>query len=202
MKRITLNTDFMKHRIKGASFFNSTKNCLLKLRAIYFYPIINLSILLFSCSSNYISRDYDHSQIFTEYRTYNFMNNTETNLSDLLAKDTALYNTIKFTVDKALSKKGFKLVESGKPDFVVFIHSNKSKEDSSYNFHPWWQPCGFTSVSSYEDNSLVIDILDKGTELIWRGLAAGFFNTHQNIKIEVKEIDDVVSLILDSFPPN
>lgn len=90
MNRITLNTDFMKHRIKGDSFFNSTKNCLLKLRAIYFYPIINLSILLFSCSSNYISRDYDHSQIFIEYRTHNFMNNTETNLSDLLAQDTEL----------------------------------------------------------------------------------------------------------------
>ena len=51
-------------------------------KKIYFLllPII-LLLLNSGCSSGNITYDYDHTQIFSEYKTYNFVNHSETILN-------------------------------------------------------------------------------------------------------------------------
>ena len=172
-------------------------------KKIYFLllPII-LLLLNSGCSSSNIAYDYDHTQIFSEYKTYNFVNHSGTILNGLSTKDSILYNKIKIAVNTELNKKGFAFSKNGKSDFKVLIHVRKAQNDGSNKFHPWWLPCGTTSVDKIDDNSLVIDIIDKWSSLTWRSLAPGFLKSYKKTKYLQKELDNVVSSILDGFPPN
>jgi len=120
----------------------------------------------------------------------------------MLLKNENLEIKIKRAVNKILKNKNMTFQENGKPDFVIFIHTGKQSKDGLYKFYPWWQPCGYTSVSTFEENSLVIDIIGKNNSLIWRGLAPGFFKSYKKTQYLQKELDNVVTSILDGFPPN
>jgi len=172
------------------------------MKLIHLFFILLSVIAIFGCSSSSINYDYDHTQIFDGYKTYNFKDHSELNLAESLTIDIKLYSDLKNSINKVLENKGFTLTENGKEDFLVLIHRDLIPQDSLYNFHPWWLPCGSSLVSSFENNSLVIDITDNGSGLIWRGLAPKFFNTYSNIKFLQKKLNDVVSEILAGFPPN
>lgn len=135
-----------------------------------------------------------HTIYFIDYPEFPF--------SVSLTIDTTLYDNIKIAVIKEFKKKGFMLVENGKQDFNVLIHRDLIPQDSLYKFHPWWLPCGSTSVDTFDDKSLVIDIIDKGNDLVWCGLSPKYFKSYQKTKYLQNELDNVVSEILDGFASN
>jgi len=172
------------------------------MKIIHAFFILISIIAITGCSSSNINYDYDHTQIYEGYKTYNFKDHSELNLADSLTIDIKLYSDLKNSVNKVFENKGFILTQNGKEDFLVIVHRDLIRQDSLYKFHPWWLPCGSSSVSSFENNSLVIDITDNGSSLIWRGLAPKFFNSYSSTKILQKKLDDVISEILAGFPPN
>jgi len=169
-------------------------------------PII-LILLNVSCSSNDIIYDYDHTQLFSNYSTYRWGNVNEKNPNNLLSDDNVIVEKIKFSANKILREKGLKELDSEKADFIFLIYVGEQQQvnDSHQTaiwYHPWWQPCGYSSVSSIEKGSLVIDVIDKDNNLIWRGLAPEFFKSASSFENNKKELNEVVSLLFENFPPD
>ena len=79
-----------------------------------------------------------------------------------------------------MAKKGLKLVESGDFDFVVLAHAGIKERTQIHEtgghyggwYDPYWGPYGgTTTVSNYEEGTLVIDIVHwEKKELAWRGM--------------------------------
>jgi hypothetical protein len=197
MKNNTLN---------NTSFINNdpflSVNRLHKKSLLFIFLIISLGFLFSACSSSNITRDYDHTHIFSSYKTYRWANDAEIDSNDALSKNIILRNKIRSNISNIFEQRGFTLIEKDKVDFVILIHTSEQQKEILDKFHPWWQPCGYTSVSTYEDGSLVIDIIDKGTEIVWRGIAPGFLKLNSDFeKDNQPELNDVILSILENFPP-
>ena len=177
--------------------------------------IIAVSISLFAiiiftaCSSLDITSDYDPSQDFSNYKTYRWAKTKERQKGDLLAKNIQLWKKVQSAVDKSLKEKGYEKLDSGNPDFIVFIHAGVQDRMNVYHhggyyYGGWWGPYGgYTSVSHYKQGTLVVDIVDrKEKELSYRGMASDVVRSYSDPQEMQEDIDYVVSAILDDFPPN
>ncbi len=117
-------------------------------------------------------------------------------------------------IDKTLAEKGFELIESGEPDFVILLWGGAKEkmqvtDTGGYRgygwYDPWWGPYGSggsTHVSYYEEGSLVIDIVDwQEKELSWRGMGTKTLKEYSSQEEQQIAIDEVVAKILADFPP-
>jgi hypothetical protein len=104
----------------------------------------------------------------------------ELNPLDELQKYLLVYKRVVSVVDKALGEKGMTKIEDGESDVVLVAHAGKKEKmqvtqtGSRYHtgwYDPWWGSyVGMTSVSYYEEATLVIDIVSyEKKELVWRG---------------------------------
>jgi len=167
-----------------------------------------LILTITACSTVNISSDYDPTQDFSKYKTYRWAKKKERDPNDILSKNIRLRKAIQSAADKILQKKGFEKVISGKPDFVIVIHGGVQQKVNVYHhggywYHPWWGPYGgYTTVSHYREGSIVIDIVDtKEKELSWRGIATGITKSDVDPEYLHEDIENVVSKILEDFPP-
>ena len=174
------------------------------------FIIAALTIFICSgCSSINVLSDYDPTRDFSDYGTYRWAKIKEINSEDVLNKNSLLRKRIQVGVDKVLGEKGFKKLDEGDPDFVVLIHAGVQPRMNVYHhapywYHPWWGPYGgYTSVSYYEQGTLVIDIVDNSEkELSWRGLGTGTVKRFSDPEALQEEIDFTVRKILEDFPPS
>jgi hypothetical protein len=173
--------------------------------------LLKLVVLIFifaACSTINVVLDYDPTQDFSLYKTYRWARIREINKQDVLNKNQFLRKRVQTAVDKTLMERGFEKLEEGDPDFVVFIHAGVEPRMNVYYHHPyyyypWWGPYGgYTSVSYYNQGTLVIDIVDNNEkELSWRGLGTGTVQRYSDPETLQEEIDFTVSKILENFPP-
>jgi hypothetical protein len=172
------------------------------------FSILFAAFLVAACSSINVVTDFDQTKDFSEYKTYRWAKAKEENPGDVLSKNSLLRKRFKSAVDKVLSAKGFQKLDEGDPDIVVFIHAGVQPRMNVYHhgpywYHPWWGPYGgYSSVSYYEQGTLVIDIVDNSEkELSWRGLGSGTVKRFSDPKALQEEIDFTVGKILADFPP-
>ncbi|MBT8378678.1 MAG: DUF4136 domain-containing protein [Ignavibacteria bacterium] len=171
--------------------------------------VLFLLYALVACSSINVVTDYDPTQDFSKYKTYRWARVKEVNTKDVLNKNSFLRKRVQAAVDTVLYQKGFEKLREGDPDFVIFIHAGVQPRMNVYHhgpyyYSPWWGPYGgYTSVSYYEQGTLVIDIVDnKEKELSWRGLGSGTVKRFSDPEALQEEINYTVGKILEDFPPN
>jgi hypothetical protein len=165
-------------------------------------------ILFFACSSLNISTDYDPTQDFSKYKTYRWAKLKERDPGDILSKNPMLRKRVQVAVNKVLKEKGFEELKEGKPDFIIFIHAGIQQRmnvyhHGGYHYGGWWGPYGgYTSVSHYKQGTLVVDIVDtEEKELSWRGIASDIVQSYSDPEELQEELDYVISVMLEDFPP-
>ncbi len=171
--------------------------------------LIGLIIILFSgCSSLNISTDYDPTQDFSKYKTYRWAKLKERDPGDVLSKNPMLRKRVQVAVDKALKEKGFEKLKEGEPYFIVFVHAGVQQRMNVYHhggyyYGGWWGPYGgYTSVSHYKQGTLLVDIVDtEEKELSWRGIASDVVHSYSDPEELQEELDYVISVMLEDFPP-
>jgi hypothetical protein len=171
---------------------------------------VGLMALLYSCSSLDISTDYDPTQDFSKYKTYRWARIKERDPNDLLTKNLRLRKRVMVAVNKGLKEKGFEKLDRGKPDFIVFVHAGVQQKTNvyyhgGYHYGGWWGPYGggYSSVSNYKQGTLVFDIVDTDEkELSWRGIASDVVQSYSDPEELQEELDYVISIMLEDFPPN
>ncbi|MCW8798484.1 MAG: DUF4136 domain-containing protein [Prosthecochloris sp.] len=175
-----------------------------------------LLLVLASCSSVSVVSDYDRVFDFSRFQTYRWPIAGEgIRQGDLLVQNPLVYKRVQSAVDRELQQKGFHRSSSESADFILHVHAGV-KQVKSYQPHygvafplrggwyrPWWGAYGgFTSVSYYEEGTLVVDIIDAGTkDMVWRGMAKRIVRQYGSPEAMQKDIDDAVRRVLAEFPP-
>ena len=192
----------------------------------------SLLLVLAGCSHNPISYDNDYKQgvDFGKYKTYTWHTPNEHNeSSEAYVANEIVDERIRSSVDKVLSGKGFKKVDSGAVDFTVnYSIITKDKVDvrtyNTYNGYGWGygyggtygmpyryygvgyrsiSPDQETQVTHYTQGTFVLDVVSGDEQkLVWRGTAEGRMRKSKLTPSEREQvIDDVVTNVLSGFPP-
>lgn len=173
------------------------------MKTLRLFPI--LLLVLASCATVRTASDFDKNVDFTQYKTYAFFKAgiDKVEVSDLDKK------RILHAIESELTAKGF--TKSDTPDILVNIFTkareqvnvNQFNSGWGYGWSYGWNPYlwgGQTSVSSYTEGTLFIDLIDaKKKELIWQGEGSGVLT--QNSGDKEKRINEFVAKILAQYPP-
>jgi hypothetical protein len=165
------------------------------------FGLLLATFALTSCNSVRVYTDFDKNVSFTPYKTYAFFKSgiDKAEISDLDKR------RILRSIEQHMTAKGYTLSE--KPDFLINFFTKERQQTTVSNFgYGWgwgWSPWmwGGTSVNSYPEGSLYIDIVDaKNNELVWQGEGVGALTRYSERKDAV--FDEFVSRILSQFPPD
>lgn len=174
--------------------------------------ILGLAFFFAACSSINVTSDYDPEYNFTKMKNYRWASAKELNPNDVLTQHPLVYKRIQDAVDRVLKTKGYNLVEDDNFDFVILAHAGSKEKmrvhqtgGSYYRgwYDPWWGSYGGqTTVSYYEEATLVLDIVSwENKELAWRGTATATVDENPTPESMKEKIDNVVAKILANFPP-
>lgn len=175
------------------------------MKTFKFLPLLFL-LVLSSCSSVKVASDFDKNADFSQYKTYAFYKSgiDKVEISDLDKR------RILTAIDKELTAKGFS--KSDNPDLLIniFTKSRQQVDVNQFNagwgygwgwgWNPWMWGGRNTSVSTYTEGTLYIDLVDaKKKELVWQGEGIGVLTRNMNKKEE--RIQQFVQKILAKYPP-
>lgn len=159
-------------------------------------------ITLSSCSSVWVSADYDKKANFTSYKTFAYSRAglDKSEISDLDKK------RILYAVDEAMSAKGF--TKSENPDVLVNLYTKERDIVNVTNWgmgfgwgwgwNPWWG--GNVSTNHTPEGTLFIELIDAKTkELVWQGKGVGDLETQTEYKDA--RIKEFATKILEKYPP-
>jgi hypothetical protein len=156
--------------------------------------------------------DYDHSQDFSHYKTYAWMEDDPVMGARSASSGSSPLNssrTVK-AIQAELERKGYRKVEDrAAADFVVTytIGARDRLDVESYPVPyrgPWlwdWYAGRETSVRTYTEGVIAVDIFDAAKKSpVWHGWASKPI-TAEDVRHAAEEIPRAVRRILQRFPP-
>lgn len=165
-----------------------------------------------SCSTLRVGADFDHSAVFSGYRTYNLMAREHHGSGNPLVVQRA-----RDAIGAELTRKGFTEVAVGdSADFVVdFTIGAKDRTDvqsipATYVAYGWWDARGWwepywgsqVDVRNYKEGTLSVDIFDTRTHRpVWHGWAKKELS-RSDLEHSEAPIRAAVSAVLQPFPPH
>lgn len=182
--------------------------------------LILATLFVSGCASVTVRTDFDPAFDFSSLKTYRWANDEELNPEDVLVKSPLVRKRFVKSVDSVMGEKGFTKIESGDADLVIVMHAgSKEKVSVSHTpdygpsyygrsyyrgwYNPWWGAYGgSTTVSSYTEGTLVIDVVSwKTKEMVWRGTGTKTVGDYKDSEKQQAAIDKAVAKILADFPP-
>ena len=124
------------------------------------------------CMTLSVNMDYDREANFASYETYGWQE-SEATLSD---DNPFLHQRLRAAIETQLSDKGLQRVD-GDPDLLVAYHGEGVERvaiDRVGYYDSWYWGVGAstTRVRTYEEGTLVVDLVDAdANRLVWRGIA-------------------------------
>ena len=173
-----------------------------------------LLITISACSSVKVSQDYDLGQPLPEMKTYQWQAEEQLQTGDARVDNPLLDKRIRRAVDRVLAQKGFQKVDADTSDFKVayqFSINQKTRSDdvqTGFGFGMGSRG-GFggitigtgSTVTTYAEGRLLIDLNDHRGTLLWRGKGTRFLPEHPNPAKTEKIYNELVEKILEQFPP-
>jgi hypothetical protein len=180
--------------------------------------LLCMMLALGGCSTLVIRTDYDPQADFSGLRTFGWVSPTQAATGDIKLDNPFLDKRVRDAVDGQLAAKGYAKDTAGNPDFLLrYLVTIQEKTDvrtidTFYGgFTPVW--CGGTCyttgfwmpqtvVYTYEQGTLVLDILDARTKiLIWRGSAEAEVTESYTPEQRKAKVENAVKKLLAKFPP-
>jgi hypothetical protein len=166
-----------------------------------------------ACSPVKVQTDVNSAMDFSDMKTFDWLDTTEAPGSDVRINNPELAVLVRAAAEKNLQEKGFN--KDGKPDFLVNwlgAIKGKVKVESIQHFYSGY---GYgtlsesapgpskegSSVASYEEGTIVIDILDPQKHIIlWRGTGTRRLTKGMTEAQVARYVNLSVDEILKSFP--
>jgi hypothetical protein len=165
--------------------------------------------VLVSCSTMNLSTDFDKSNDFTRYKTFDLMPGNE-------MKSYLQQERLEDAVVAALADKGFSRAATG-ADFFVALHGrvdthSEVTQSSSFGYAAvgwgYWAPYGYSGTTATTTarqvplGTLVLDIVDASTrKLVWQAVASDTLTPHASADSKVSRLNSAIKRVLASFPP-
>ena len=173
---------------------------------------IMLSLMLCVSTAGYaapaVNYDYDTAANFSALKTFDWMPATGN-----AAGDELLVKKIRYTVDAQLQAKGCNMAAAN-PDFLIGMElSGKTISGGSVGVGmsigiPVGRRGtvsvggGRSRTSEKKEGTLVIDFVDAKTKsLVWRATVTEAVNPDATPEQKQQKIDEVISAMLEQFPP-
>jgi len=172
--------------------------------------VLALVTSLGGCAQIIVSSDHDPSASFSGLRTYAWRSDPPTLPDDPRLSGPFFAAQVHKAVDKGLAAKGYEEVTSGEPHFLVGYHVVLQEKletatmNTSYGYRRGWGWGGMsqTHLSSFEQGTLILDIVDPETKrLVWRGSAKAVVDFSASKEKRERRLNRAVKKLLKSFPP-
>ena len=168
-------------------------------------------LLLTSCTSVRLGLDYDTSTDFSTFRTFAWFPDSQRKDDDTNLKNPLMDARIRTAIEDTLSSRGYGKVPLESADFLVGYHLSIEKKldvntmNATFGYGRYGRggSVGFqTSVSEYDEGTIIIDIADSETEiLVWRGSGSRRIGESRDPDTMTEKVNRAVSEILSQFPP-
>jgi hypothetical protein len=178
---------------------------------LYFFVSLIMAVVMFNCTSVTVKTDYDREYDFVKFKTYRWASAEEINPEDILAKNPLILKRVQDAVDRELQAKGLELSDAEDVDLVVVAHAGTKERMQVHNtggyyrgwYNPYWGPYGgTTTVSYYEEGTLVIDLVSwENKELAWRGMGTSIVKDYDDVDKVTEYINNWVGKIMAQYPP-
>jgi hypothetical protein len=167
-----------------------------------------------ACSPVNVQTDVNSTANFSEMKTFDWLDTTASPGSNARVNNPELAALVRAATEKNLQKKGF--VKDGNADFLVNwlgAVEDKVQKESIQHFYSSYgygtlsagiaeQDKETTTVRSYEEGIIVIDILDPQKHVIlWTGTGTRRLTKGMSKAQVARYINLSVDEILKSFPP-
>ena len=183
-------------------------------KKIMFLILLSGMGLVTSCTTVRRSFDYERETDYSNFKTFNWLPLSNDENGKSTVKNTMIDKRLKRALKEQLELRGYTF-EVGSPDLLIAYHAPvreiKNAVSANHNyvhfgyfhhihsFHTAFPFCGDYYVDSYDEATLIIDIIDsKENELIWRGWRSV---PVYGPSLSEKRIQKAVEKILDNFPP-
>lgn len=137
-----------------------------------------------------VSVNYNHSQDFSQFKTYAWGSNNANQIQNSILSQQA-----KSDVDQALQGKGLQMVQESENPNLIVTENGGLKQQTSYTAmgmgRGFGGGMGTISPEQSEVGTLIIDLYDaKAKGLVWRGIAQDTLSTNggKNAKTVQKAI--------------
>ena len=171
-------------------------------------------LLLTACSSS-VKYDYDVSQDFSRYKTFDlYAPGHHGKGGQDGAGDGLMDKRIRAAVAAELQAKGFTREETADPDFLVACYPvfrtrhYRTTTRVGFGGGGWYRPWGyrvgtsFSQVHQYQQGSLIIEIVDARTnQLVWQGSDEGVLTGLDDPEQANDAVASAVKDTLAKFPP-
>lgn len=155
-------------------------------------PLLLLLLAAPGCSSLSVSADWDREFPFSSLRTYAWATSKESD-SDMVFLD----RRIKRAVNEEMAAKGYQRRDAGGDFLVLYTVKVRDRIDVYRDRYRWG---GYTSTDRYKEGTLMLGVVDRGTdEIVWTGWAEGIVSRSGQSE---EKIRDAVARILEKFPPS
>ncbi|PHQ29452.1 DUF4136 domain-containing protein [Leeuwenhoekiella nanhaiensis] len=168
----------------------------------FFILLVVLSLI--SCGSTRVDYDYDEEVNFNTYKTYNYMPDMQSGLSQLDL------NRLMDAVDVIMQQKGFQKVE--KPDLLINIIASQYREEpqNSVGIGVGGGTYG-TGVSvgagiplggSKEHQTITFDLVEAARDmLVWQAVSDSNIALNTNPQDRVSYYTKLAQKVFEGFPP-
>ncbi|MDB4433388.1 DUF4136 domain-containing protein [bacterium] len=172
---------------------------------------LGFALLALGCSTIEISTDYHRNTDFASLKTFAWIPEPQKTTGDPRLDNSLLDQRIRKAVDAQLQFKGYEKQPAPPADFFIAYHlSIESKIDVSvvngYGGVGWGRywggGIGYTSVTEWDQGSIVLDFLEPKTRnLIWRGVARAEIYFDSTPEEREERTNKAIRKILERFPP-
>ena len=162
------------------------------------------------CSSISTNFDYDREADFQSYKTFAWVPQQTTAIGD--AKQAQQTNTlldkrIRNAVNAKLESQGMS-IDTENPDLLIAYHTGIDQKinvtDWGYSYPRYYGGWGGgnVDVTSYEEGTLIVDLIDyKTKQLVWRGVASKALETNPTPEQMDKNMQAVIDALFSKYPP-
>ncbi|WP_371456921.1 DUF4136 domain-containing protein [Leeuwenhoekiella aequorea] len=169
-----------------------------------YFSVILVAFVLISCGSTQVNYDYDEQISFSKYKTYNYLPDMQTGLSQLDA------NRLISAIDLVMGEKGF--AKSENPDLLINIMSDQYRESSQNSVGVGVGSGGYgggVSIGagiplggSKDHQTITIDLVDSSEDiLVWQAVSDSNIALNTNPQDRVSYYTKVSQKIFKNFPP-
>lgn len=168
------------------------------------------------CSTIQVSQDFDPQASFSGLQTYQWLPadmQTKPKASEFEKSNPLIAKRIKAALVQELSLKGQSLVNGDADAYITYHISSMQKIRST----PVTTTIGFGSggggvftgfgfqtgsdIQQYEEGQLVVDILNKKGQLLWRGTSSTPLEEHASPEETTELINKVMKKLMAQYPP-
>ena len=186
----------------------------MKLKIQFLGYVLFLSALQ-ACSGITVSQDYEQSFDFSGFKTFAWKPN-ENNEYGL--KDSDLIDgRIRTATETNLLAKGYRQVDSERPDFYISYQMTVEQKISNSNVsggiavgrgsYGSYGGIGVgigngSTVRAYDQGTLLIDVSEVSSgKLVWRGVSTQIVSEHSSPEKTTEMVNATIAKVLEQFPP-